>query len=58
VARSILAIDFNFRTRQRWERHHVHHIVLPGFAEPDPLSADFAGGPAVGAASYLDAHFA
>ncbi len=35
----------------------LHYIVLPGAAF-DPVSADFAGGPAVGAASYLDAHLA
>src|ERR1700730_15622030 len=58
VARSILAIDFNSGTRQRWERYQARHIVLAGCAESDPFSADFAGGPAVGAASYLDAHFA
>jgi hypothetical protein len=35
----------------------LNYIVLPG-AGFDPVSADFAGGPAVGAASYLDAHLA
>ena len=43
---------------RRRARRHFDYIVLPGCAEPEPLSADFAGGPAVGAASYLDAHFA